>query len=45
MDSSDSDDGLPPPIIEKKPGVGFKLPVFGLGLSTLAKGDDGKTAE
>ena len=47
LDSSDSDAGLPPPII---PQSGIKklglpsLKIGGLGLSTLA-GKDGKTAE
>ena len=46
MHSSDSDDGLPPPIPTKKPPfiLGFKLNVAGLGISTLAQGD-GQTAE
>ena len=46
---SDSDEGLPPPIPPKAPGLpGFALPklaIGGLGLSTLAKVDGGKTAE
>lgn len=42
---SDSDDGLPPPILPSKPaGLGFKLNIGGLSLSTVAK-DGGKTAE
>ena len=48
-DDSDSDQGLPPPIPTKPPGVaGFQMPklsIGGLGLSTLAKGEGGKTAE
>jgi len=46
---SDSDEGLPPPIPSRAPGLpGFTLPklaIGGLGLSTLAKVDGGKTAE
>jgi hypothetical protein len=42
--SSDSDIGLPPEIINtKKPS--FKLPITGLGLSTVATGENVKTAE
>ncbi len=44
-DDSDSDLGLPPAIPCRK---GFELPklaIGGLGLSTLAKVDGGKTAE
>ena len=48
-DDSDSDQGLPPPIPTKPPGIpGFQMPklsIGGLGLSTLAKGEEGKTAE
>jgi hypothetical protein len=46
---SDSDEGLPPPIPPRAPGLpGLALPklaIGGLGLSTLAKIDGGKTAE
>ena len=41
--SSDSDEGLPPPIPQSKP-MGFKLAIGGLGLSTIAK-EGQKTAE
>jgi hypothetical protein len=38
--------GLPPPIPPKKPaGFSLNLAVGGLGLSTLAKTEGGKTAE
>jgi len=44
-DSSDSDAGLPPPLpIQTRP-MGLKLNVAGLGLSTVATGAGGKTAE
>ena len=43
---SDSDMGLPPPLPVSKPkGFGLNLAIGGLGLSTLAKNDGGKTAE
>lgn len=45
LDESDSDDGLPPALPPSKPaGLGFKLALGGLTLSTLAK-DGGRTAE
>ena len=44
--SSDSDTGLPPPIPVSKPkGLTLNLAVKGLGLSTVAQGENGKTAE
>ena len=44
--SSDSDAGLPPALpAQKPPGIGLKLPIGGLGLSTLAKNEGEKTAE
>ena len=43
---SDSDMGLPPPLPVSRPkGLGLSLAIGGLGLSTLAKNDGGKTAE
>ena len=42
---SSSDDGLPPPIVTSTKPQGLKLALGGLGLSTLAKTDGGKTAE
>ena len=46
---SDSDEGLPPALPAKPPGLpGFQIPklaIGGLGLPTLAKGEGGKTAE
>ena len=43
-DDDSSSDGLPPPIPVKS-NPGFKLAIGGLGLSTLAKTEGGKTAE
>lgn len=38
--------GLPPPVPPKKPaGLSLNLAIGGLGLSTLAKTEGGKTAE
>ena len=47
FNDDDSDDGLPPPLPKPKPAGlgGLKLQIGGLGLSTLAKVDGGKTAE
>ena len=43
LDDSDSDLGLPPPPPPKN--MGFKLPMAGLGLSTLKAPGQDKTAE
>ena len=44
--SSDSDTGLPPPIPVSKPkGLTLNLADKGLVLSTVAQGENGKTAE
>ena len=38
--------GLPPPLPPSKPQkLGLSLAIGGLGLSTLAKNDEGRTAE
>jgi len=38
--------GLPPPLPPSRPAkLGLSLAIGGLGLSTLAKNDGGKTAE
>ena len=44
-DSDSSDDGLPPPIPQKKVFGLPSLKIGGLGLSTVTNNADGKTSE